>query len=55
MLLLDYGRILLRRGWVILLLAVLAAGSAYLISTRITPVYRSIQRVLIEPARSSVF
>jgi len=52
MLLLDYGRILLRRGWVILLLAILAAGSAYLISTRITPVYRSIQRVLIEPART---
>jgi capsular polysaccharide biosynthesis protein len=52
MLLLDYGRILLRRGWIILLLAALAAGSAYLISTRITPVYRAIQRVLIEPART---
>jgi capsular polysaccharide biosynthesis protein len=52
MLLLDYGRILLRRGWIILLLAALAAGSAYLISTRMNPVYRSIQRVLIEPART---
>jgi len=49
--LIDYGRILIRRGWIMLLLAALAAGGAYFLSTRQTPVYRSIQKVLIQPAR----
>jgi capsular polysaccharide biosynthesis protein len=48
----DYGRILIRRGWIIILLALLAAGSAYFLSSRQTPVYRAIQIVLIQPARS---
>ncbi len=50
--LIDYGRILLRRGWIILLLAVLAAGSAYLLTSRQTPQYRAAQVVLIQPART---
>lgn len=49
--LIDYGHILVRRGWIMLLLAVLAAGGAYFLSARQTPVYRSIQKVLIQPAR----
>lgn len=49
--LIDYGRILARRGWIMLLLAVIAAGGAYYLSTQQTPTYRSIQKVLIQPAR----
>jgi capsular polysaccharide biosynthesis protein len=49
--LIDYGRILVRRGWIMLLLAALAAGGSYFLSARQAPVYRSIQKVLIQPAR----
>jgi capsular polysaccharide biosynthesis protein len=49
--LVDYGRILLRRGWIIILLAVIAAGSTYFLSTRQTKIYRSVQKVLIQPSR----
>lgn len=49
--LIDYGRILVRRGWIMLLLAIIAAGGAYFLAARQTPVYRSIQKVLIQPAR----
>jgi capsular polysaccharide biosynthesis protein len=52
--LIDYGRILVRRGWIILLLAVLAAGSAYFLSTRQTPVWRATQRVLVQPTRADL-
>lgn len=50
--LLDYGRVLWRRGWIVILLAALAAGSAYFLSTQQQPVYRSTQKVLIQPSRS---
>lgn len=50
--LVEYGRILLRRGWIILLLAVIAAGSAYFLSQRQTPIYRATQKVLFVPSRS---
>ena len=49
--LIDYGRILLRRGWIVVLLAVIAAGGAYLYSKGQQPIYRSIQKVLIQPTR----
>ena len=52
--LIDYGRILWRRGWIILLLAVFAAGSAYFLSTQQTTIYRSTQKVLIIPSRSDL-
>ena len=52
--LIDYGRILIRRGWIILLLAVIAAGSAYFLSTRQTPVYRATQKVLVQPTRADL-
>ncbi len=50
--LMDYGRILVRRGWIMLLLALIAAGSAYFLSSRQTPQYRAAQFVLIQPART---
>src|SRR5690606_20008807 len=50
--LIDYGRILLRRGWIIVLLAVIAAASAYVLSSRQTTQYRATQYVLIQPART---
>lgn len=52
--LIDYGRIVWRRGWIILLLAVVTAGSAYFLASQQTPVYRSIQKVLIVPSRSDL-
>lgn len=50
--LIDYGRILIRRGWIALLLAVLTAVAALLFSQLITPVYRATQTILIVPSRS---
>jgi len=52
--LIDYGRIILRRGWIMILLAILTATSAYLISRQLTPVYRSTQLVLIQPSRTDL-
>lgn len=50
--LVDYGRILVRRGWILVLLAVIAAGSAYFLSSQQTPIYRATQRMLIVPSRT---
>ncbi len=50
--LLDYGRIFVRRAWIMVLLAVLAGGAAYFLSKNQQPIYRSIQTVLVQPARS---
>lgn len=52
--LLDYIRIIWRRGWIILLLAAIAAVSAYFLSTRQQPIYRSTQKVLIQPSRNDL-
>src|SRR5260370_13183360 len=49
--LIDYVRILARRGWIILLAMVLTAGSAYVFSKLQTPVYRAEQKILIKPSR----
>jgi succinoglycan biosynthesis transport protein ExoP len=49
---LDYGRILLRRGWIPLVLAALAGVGAYFFSQMMTPVYRSTQTILVVPSRS---
>lgn len=48
----DYTRVLFRRWWVILLLTGIAAVSAYLVSSRQPPMYRSTQLVLIQPSRA---
>lgn len=50
----DYVRILVRRGWIMLILAALAGGAAFLISRGQTPVYRSTQLVLIQPSRADL-
>ena len=50
----DYVRILVRRGWIMLILAGLAGGAAFLISRGQTPVYRSTQLVLIQPSRADL-
>lgn len=52
--LLDYVRILVRRGWIILLLALIAAGSAYVLTNGQTPVYRASQKVLMQPSRADL-
>lgn len=52
--LIDYGRILLRRGWIMILLAVIAAASAFFLSRLQTPIYRATQTVLIQPARADL-
>jgi capsular polysaccharide biosynthesis protein len=48
----EYFRILRRWGWVVLLLALLTAGSAYVFSKAQTPVYRSTVLILVSPSRS---
>lgn len=50
--LIDYAGILIRRGWIMLLLAIIAAGAAFFFSRTLDPVYRSTQKVLIVPSRS---
>jgi capsular polysaccharide biosynthesis protein len=49
--LLDYWQILIRRGWIMILLAVLAGGAGFLLSRATTPVYRSSQTLLVVPSR----
>jgi capsular polysaccharide biosynthesis protein len=51
MTLLDLITVLRRRGWILLLLAALTAGSAYVFSQLQIPVYESSVRLLIQPAR----
>jgi capsular polysaccharide biosynthesis protein len=52
--LIDYARILLRRGWIMVLCALIAAGSAYFLTSRQTTQYRAVQFVLIQPSRSDL-
>jgi capsular polysaccharide biosynthesis protein len=49
----DYARILIKRGWIILLLALIAAGSAFGFSKLQTPIYRSTVTLSAVPARPS--
>jgi capsular polysaccharide biosynthesis protein len=49
----DYARILLKRGWIIILLAILAAGSAYVFSKLQTPIFRSTVTLSTMPSRPS--
>jgi capsular polysaccharide biosynthesis protein len=48
----EYLKILLRRGWIILLGAVLVGASAFGFSRVQTPVYRATQQILVKPARN---
>jgi capsular polysaccharide biosynthesis protein len=48
----EYLTIIRRRGWLILLLAVLTAVAAYGFSKIQTPIYESSLRMLVQPART---
>lgn len=48
----DYAMLIVRRGWLVLLVMALAAGGAYLLSSRQPAVYRATQLVLMQPSRS---
>ncbi|MFQ6015637.1 MAG: YveK family protein [Anaerolineae bacterium] len=47
----DYARILLKRGWIIVLVALVTAVSAVIFSKTQTPVYKAHITLLVEPAR----
>lgn len=47
----EYWRIIVRRGWIVVLVAAIAAGSAYFWSARQTPVYRATALINATPAR----
>jgi len=47
----EYARILMRRGWILVLLAGLIGGGSYFLTRNQTPVYRATQLVLIQPSR----
>lgn len=49
----DYARVLLKRGWIIVLLAVIAAVSAFGFSKLQTPIYRSTVTLSTVPTRPS--
>jgi capsular polysaccharide biosynthesis protein len=49
----DYARVLIKRGWIIILLAILAAARAYVFSKLQTPIYRSTVTLSAVPARPS--
>ena len=48
----DYLRIIVRRGWIILLAVILTAGAGFAFSKIQPKVYRSTQKILIKPARN---
>lgn len=52
--LLEYARIGIQRGWIIVLCALMAAGAMVVYSARQTPIYRATQVVLIQPARADL-
>jgi len=47
----EYFRILRRRGWILALMAVLTAASAFVFSAVQTPIYQSTINVLVQPVR----
>lgn len=47
-----YARLLVRRGWIVVLAVAITAGAAFALSKLQTPVYRATQRVLMQPARN---
>jgi capsular polysaccharide biosynthesis protein len=50
----DYLSILRRRGWIIVVMVVITAASAYVFSKLQTPVYRASVQVSINPARADL-
>lgn len=52
--LIEYVRIIIRRGWIAVLLAVIAGAAAFGFSQIVTPVYRSSQTMLLVPSRTDL-
>jgi capsular polysaccharide biosynthesis protein len=52
--LLDYVRIVVRRGWIIVLAIILTSGAAFGLSKLQTEEYRATQKVLLLPARNDL-
>jgi capsular polysaccharide biosynthesis protein len=48
----DYLKIIRKRGWLVLLVAVIAIGSAYGFSKWQTPIYRATIKLNVEPTRA---
>ncbi|MEM7032912.1 MAG: Wzz/FepE/Etk N-terminal domain-containing protein [Chloroflexota bacterium] len=48
----DYIRIFRQRGWIVILVGIIAAASAYGFSKMQTPVYSASTRVIVQPARA---
>lgn len=48
----DYGRLLLRRSWILILAIALTVAAAYLFSRTQTRIYRSTQQIALSPARN---
>jgi capsular polysaccharide biosynthesis protein len=49
----DYLRILRKRGWIIIVVALVAAGSAYAFSKMQTPIYSATVKLSVVPARAT--
>ena len=47
----DYLQVARRRGWVVVLVAIIAAASAFAFSRLQTPVYKSTMELIVQPAR----
>ena len=52
--LLDYIRIIIRRGWIIVLAVIITSGAAYGFSKTQTEVYRASQKILHSPGRNDL-
>ena len=48
----EYIRIVRRRGWIVVVLAVLAAGAAYVFSKTQVPIYEASVNLTVRPARA---
>lgn len=49
----EYGRVLLRRGWIVVVAAIVGASAAFLFSRIQTPIYRSTITLSAVPSRPS--
>lgn len=49
----EYGRVLIRRGWIVIVVAIIGALAAFLFSRLQTPIYRSSITLLVQASRPS--
>jgi len=50
----EYVRIIARRGWIMVILAIIAGGTAFVLTRQQDPVYRATQIAVIEPSRADL-